>query len=288
MNVPKYIKRRCIGFFLCAVVALTALLGGCSDMDTQTHPDSDTDKSGLAGQYWEASSYTLDEINAKLHPVLYNYERVFKADDVSEDALHAYNVLLGYAERILGQEYYVYDYYYADWGELPFAWLIKIVPYEMARTAEEEERNYLYVDEPLSMFYYEDGSEVASTIEPYYMARKWYSDLEREMAESFPDYQLELRISELDNIYPDVLKERFTDISDYTYIINENFYDRSDEWEYGNIIDVMIPIGTEQSGAAEIFGQIKPILTDYCVTKVNIYTLTADDDADWVDSFTIP
>lgn len=133
MSVLKYVRRGYTFFFLCVVAALAAVLCGCSGSD------GDSDARGLAGQYWQSAAYTLDEIDAKFHPVLYNYERVFKPDDVSEDALHAYNVMLGYAEGILGQEYYVYDYYYADWTEPPNSWLIKVVPYDMARTAEDRQ-----------------------------------------------------------------------------------------------------------------------------------------------------
>lgn len=195
--------------FLCIAAVLFIMLCGCSASD------GDKDEQGLAGQYWQSASYTLDEIDAKFHPVLFNYERELKYDDVSEDALNAYNVMLGYAERILGREYYVYDYYYADWTEPPNSWLIKVVPYDMARTAEAEDRN-LYIDEPLSLFYDEGGSEVNSTIEPYFMERKWFADLEREMSESFPEYTLELAISAFEGIYPNILEERFDDISDYT------------------------------------------------------------------------
>lgn len=278
MNVLDNLRRRYTSLFLCAVAALAALLCGCSA--------GESDKTYPIGQYWESTVYTMDEINAKFHQTFYNDEREFKAEDISDDALHAYNVMLGYAERILGQEYYVYDYYYADWNDPPFSWVIKVVPYEMARTAEAEERS-LYFDEPLSLFYCENGSEVISTIEPYYMALKWDADFKRDMAESFPDYQLEVEISELECIYPNVLKERFDDISDYSYIINESFYDKIAEWEYGNIIGVIPPSDTKQKDAAKIFEQIKPILTRYCVTEVNIFTLTADDDVDWEEKFTL-
>ncbi len=278
MNDCKSLKRVYRSLFLCVIAAFSALLCGCSD--------GKTEKTGLTGQYWESASYTLDEINAKFHPTLYNDEREIKDADVSDDALRAYNVMLGYAERILGQEYYVYDYYYADLAEPPFSWVIKVAPYEMAETAEAEERG-LYFDEPLCLFYCEDGSEVNSTIEPYYMAQKWFADLERDMKESFPDYQIEDQITEFEAIYPNVLKERLDDKSDYSYLINESFYDRIAEWEYGNIIDVILPSNTKQSDAAMIFEQIKPILTRYCVTEVKIYTLTEDEDVVWEEKFTL-
>lgn len=261
---------------LCLLLYAAAMLCGCS---------ADR-KPGLAGQYWRSAEYTLDEINSKCHPTLYNDERIFKADDVSAEAVDAYNVLLGYAEKILGQEYYVYDYYYADWTAPPHSWLIKVIPYEMAKTAEDEGRG-LYIDEPLTLFYKEDGSEVNSTIEPYLMENKWFAELDREMSESFSEYETELEISEFEALYPNVLEEKFPDASDYTYIINEDFYDRSDEWEYGNIINVMLPAGTEQSGAAEVFERIKPTLIRYCVTEVRLFTLTEDEDLDWSESFLV-
>lgn len=273
-----------------AVVTLSVLLCGCSDHETGTGGSSGMSETfniyGTSKQYWRSASYSLNEINAKFHPTMFNDERELKADDVSDDALRAYNAMLGYAERVLGTEYYVYDYYYADWTEPPHSWLIKIVPYEMARTAESEGRG-LYFDEEISLFYDEDGSEVLSCLEPYYMEQKWFDDLEHEMAESFPDYQLELRISVFEGIYPNVLERRFDDTSDYTYIINESFYDKADDWEYGNIINVIIPSDTKQDSAAEIFERVKPLLTRYCVTEVNIFTLTEDKNVDWIENFTI-
>ena len=265
---------------LCIAAALFIMLCGCSNSE------SDTNKPSLTGQYWMSAEYTLDEINAKFHPVFFNYEREFKEEYVSEDALHAYNVMLGYAERIFDREYYVYDYYYADWTDPPHSWLIKIVPYDMARAAEEEDHN-LYITEPISLFYKEDGSEVLSTVEPYFMEQKWYADLEHELSENFPELTFELAISAFEGYYPNVLNERFDGFSDYTCVINNDFYGRADEFEYGNIIDVILPMETGKNEAAEIFEQIKPILIKYCVTEVRVFTLTEYEYIDLLEQFTV-
>lgn len=281
MKILKY------GLVLAA--ALSVLLCGCSaenDESSGLSEMSQTFNYGFSKEYWKSASYSMDDIKAKVHPALYYDKREFKPDDYSDDALRAYNSMLGYAEKIVGTEYYVYDYYYADWTDPPHSWVIKIVPYEMARRAESEERR-LYVDEPISLFYDEDGSEVTSCLEPYYMERKWFDDLSRELTESFPDYQLGLRISVFEGIYPNVLETRFDDPSDYTYIINESFYDRLDEWDYGNVIYVILPSGTEQDSAAEVFEQIKPLFMRYCVTAVDICTLSEDEYIGWEESFTI-
>ena len=272
--VLRYFGRGYICLLLCAVI----LLCGCS---AEKEPER-----GLPGQYWQSAAYTIDDINVKFHSVLYNDERIRKFDDMSEDALKAYNVLLGYAESVIGGDYYVYDYYYADWTDPPHSWLIKIVPYEMARTAESEGRE-LYIDEPITLFFKEDGSEVNSTIEPYLMEKKWFSELKNEMSESFPEYKVELAISEFEHLYPDILTEKFSDPSDYTYLINEEFYNKLSEWEYGNIIDIQLPAGTDQSGAAGAFERIKPTLTRYCVTQVRMFAVTDGEYSDWTDSFTI-
>lgn len=265
---------------LCIAAVMFIMLCGCSNSERNSG------KPDLPGQYWQSAEYTLDEINAKFHPVLFNYEREFKETDVSGDALHAYNVMLGYAERILGSEYYVYDYYFADWTEPPNSWVIKVVPYDMAGTAGEEDRN-LYITEPISLFYKEDGSEVKSTIEPYFMEQKWYADLEHELSENFPGYTLELEISAFEGLYPNILEERFDDVCDYSCVINGDFYDSLDDWEYGNIIDVLLPSGTEKSEMAEIFEQIKPILIKYCVTEACMFTLTEDEYIDLLERFTV-
>lgn len=300
MNVLAKVRRRYTSLLLLTTVVLSVLLCGCSANKNTSDESSLCD---FHGQYWKSTSYTFDEINAKFHPKYYNDERVLKADDISEDALNAYNAMLGYAEKILGQDYYVYDYYYADWTEPPKSWLIKVVPYEMARAAEAEGRDCLYTTEPLCLHYCEDGSEVISGIEPYYMARRWFDDLKRDMAESFPDYFVELEITEFEGIYPNVLKDKFPETDDYTYIINDSFYAKQGEWEYGNIINVMVPAGTKQSDAAVIFEQIKPLLRRYCVTEVYLFAPTtkevfdswaADEDKysvldnlDWEEQFTI-
>lgn len=276
------------GFGLVAAV-LSVLFCGCSAYKTDAGasfgaPEPFTH--GISKEYWKSTTYSMDDIKAKFHPTLFNDEREFKADDFSDDALRAYNSMLGYAERILGTEYYVYDYYYADWTDPPHSWLIKIVPYEMARTAESEDRK-LYIDEPICLFYDEGGDSMRSCLEPYLMEQKWFDDLSRELTESFPDYRTELRISVFQEIYPDVLETQFDDPSDYTYIINDSFYDRLDEWDYGNGIYVILPGDMGQDGAAEVFEQIKPLLTRYCVTDVDICTLTEEEYIDRVESFTI-
>lgn len=276
--------------------ALAVVFCGCSARKTDVsggvsgvYETSETsDIYGVSKQYWRSAAYTMEEINEKLHPTLYNSERDIKPDDVSGGALRAYNAMLGYAERILGTEYYVYDYYYADWTETR-SWVIKLIPYEMAETAESEGRG-LYAGEPVTMIFDEDGGEINSQLEPYYMERKWFAELKREMSESFPEYRLELNVSVFEGLYPNVLEERFDDFSDYTYVINDGFYDKADEWEYGNIISVELSRdinGEERLSAADVFERIKPLLTRYCVTEVNILTLSEDGDIDEAESFTI-
>lgn len=300
MNVFANTKRRLTSLILCAAVALSAALCGCSEQKS-------TSEDGTAAEpYWRSTSYTLNEIEAKAHPKFYNDERALRTADLSDDALHAYNVMLGYAENILGQDYYVYDYYYADWTDPPHSWVIKIIPYDLAEQAEAED-SIPWLDKIMALFYNEDGTEVISTIEPYYMARHWTQDLKRDVAKSFPDYRVELKISELDNIYPNVLTDNLVGICDYTYIINDSFYNKRDEWIYGNIINVITPAGTKQSDADAVFEQLKPILESYCVTEVYLYApttkeafdewaedegLTANDHTlsdclDWVEHYTV-
>ncbi|MGN0610150.1 MAG: hypothetical protein ACI4JI_00070 [Ruminiclostridium sp.] len=266
MNVFANNKRKIASLVLCAAVALSAALCGCSEQQ------STSDDSTVSEPYWKATTYTINEINAKSHPTFHNDERTLRPVDLSDDALHAYNVMLGYAENILGQDYYVYDYYFADWTDPPNSWIIKVIPYDIAEKAEAEDRSPSFSDEILSLFYKEDGTEINSTIEPYYMARHWMADLKRDVAKSFPDYHVELQISELDNIYPNVLTDNLVGICDYTYIINDGFYDKRDEWIYGNIINIIAPAGTKQSDSDNIFEQLKPILKSYCVTEVYLYT----------------
>ncbi len=277
MNRLKYV--------LVLAAALSVLLCGCSAMIGESSGNSEVSEMfthGISKEYWKSASYSMDDIKAKVHPTLYNDEREFKPDDYSDGALRAYNSMLGYAERIVGTEYYVYDYYYEDWTEPPYSWVIKIVPYEMERTAESEERK-LYFDEPITLFYKEDGSSVQSCLGSYLMEQKWFDDLSRELTESFPDYRTELRVSVFEVIYPNVLETQFDAPSDYTYIINDSFYDRHDERNHDNVICVILPSDMRQDSATEVFEQIKPLLTRYCVTDVDICTITED----WVESFTI-
>lgn len=195
-------------YVLVLAAALSVLLCGCSAKIGESSGISEISEPftyGISKEYWKSTSYSMDDIRAKVHPTLYNDEREFKPDDYSDDALRADNSMLGYAERIVGTEYYVYDYHYEDRTEPPYSWVIKIVPYEMARTAESENRR-LYIDEPITLFYKEDGSSVQSCLESYLMERKWFDDLSRELTESFPDYRTELRVSVFEVIYPNVLE----------------------------------------------------------------------------------
>lgn len=96
MNVLAKVRRRYTSLLLLTTVVLSVLLCGCSAAKTSSDEISLSD---FHGQYWKSTSYTFDEINAKFHPKYYNDERVIKADDISKDALNAYNSMLGYAEK---------------------------------------------------------------------------------------------------------------------------------------------------------------------------------------------
>lgn len=285
------IKQTCICILLCVV----GLLGGCrapSVPETENGSEREFTARQNHGfpltsekQYWKSAGYTLAEINAKFHPEFYNDEREFKPDDVSNDALTAYNIMLGYAENVIGKEYYVYDYYYADWTDPPHSWLIKIVPLDMAKAAEKA--GVLYFDQPLTMFCKEDGSEVNSTIEPYLMEKKWFAALSQQLSDSFPEYETELEISEFCALYPDILTEKFPDPSDYTYLINEEFYDKLPEWEYGNIVNIGLPEKTDKSGAAYVFEQLKPTLMRYCVSECRICEIDEDGYFELIETFAL-
>ncbi len=265
------------GMILFICVAIVLSIGGCKD-DNSVEEEKQQLK-----PYWNSTAYTLEEINQKFHSEFYNDEREFKSEDISDNALNAYNIALGYVENIFGQNYYIYDYYYADWTEPPYTWIVKIIPYEIALKAEKEGRTPGF-DEIMLMYYDEDGGCINSTIEPYFMARRWMADLKREMLEHFPQYSVQLKISELDNIYPDVLKTNFAGLADYSYIINDEFYYRLNEWQYGNFVSIIVPENTKQSDAVDIFAQMKPILEKYCITEAYFFAPESKEVFDeWVE-----
>lgn len=283
------------GLFAVAVALPVIMLCGCGE------------KSNLPDNiYWTPTSYSLSEIQEKYCRYKFDDERELEAKDITAEAVEKYNILLGYVETILNKDYYVYDFYYVYWVDPP-SWVIKVVPEDIVeRELNAEEVTNFYSDDILMLSYNEDGS-IESGIEPYYMAERYIGDLKNEFAEKYPDYGVEMSYSVLYEYYPVITEERIEDIDDYTCVINDSFYDNRDEWSYDNEINIIVPPGTPQEEAYNIYLETEPVLKKYCVTEVNIcapvdenarnqwaeeeYTHSNvhlyDDNADWVETFYI-
>lgn len=218
---------------------------------------------------WEPTEYTLEEL---MELALDNSALGSGAqdEDYTDDALEAYNIMLGYAENEAGvSEYKIYDFYYVHFDSHQ-SYVIKIVMDDEIQSAENDPELDVGDERIVTLTCDPDGSDVSSCIETHLMAKRWRSDLADEFSDSFPDYHTNFWYNSLDYFDTKVAGKNYTDRSDYTYYLEDDFYAQGGHEFYDISVNVIVPVGTDQSQAGTIFEEIKPLLRKYCVTDVQM------------------
>ncbi|MBR6107140.1 MAG: hypothetical protein IKQ39_03945 [Oscillospiraceae bacterium] len=224
-----------------------------------------------AGTSWEPTAYKADDL-PELMPENYTLPHTPDADDTSDEALRAYNLLLGYLENELHIEYQLCDYYYVDFDEIPHCYVIKVVP--DGEPPEFTKDVQAVPENAVMLSVYPDGSHAESGVVPHLMARKWTEDLRAELAKSHPDWHMNTWYLVLDHIVPPIAGYEYADIRDYHELLDGKLA------AAGNTdmcINLLLPPGTPESDADAVFAELEPLLKQYGVTEIRL--VTPKDDA---------
>ncbi len=220
---------------------------------------------------WKAANYQAADLKTLMLPD-FTDPTPPDADDVSEEALHAYNILLGYLENEISVSYQLCDYYYVDFDEIPKAYVIKVIP-DNEKPAELDSGNI--PENAVMLTCKKDGSNPQSGVVPHLMARQWTKDLQAELAKLYPDWHLNTWYLMPDNICPGIKSGQYADIRDYSEILK-----KIAESQYGcdMYINILLPAGTAESDAEHFMEAVKPLMQSYSVSNVT-FVAPANDDA---------
>lgn len=251
-----------LGFKAAAAVILPLMMFfGCS------HPFRRSDKK----QTWDPTSYSIEDIKSLASKA--NALDNIKDDDCTDEALKAYNIMLGYAENVADFEYKVYDFYHVDFPTVK-SYVVKLISSSDNEEIKDDEKLITSDYRIVMLNCNEDGTDVHSQIEPKLMARRWIEDLSAAVTAEYPDYHINGQYISLDHIVPHVSKESYSDRSDYTYFFKDDFYESGRYKKYSNGVNVIVPPDTPEGSAQKIYSELEYILRKYCVTSVNIYAPT--------------
>lgn len=245
-----------------AVILSIMILCGCSFR---------INRSSKRDQNWDPTSYSIEDIKSFASKV--NALDNIKDDDCTDEALNAYNIMLGYAENAADFEYKVYDFYHVDFPTVK-SYVVKLISSSDNEEIKDDEKLITSDYRIVMLTCNEDGTDVQSEIEPKLMARRWIEELSAAVTAEYPDYHINGQYISLDHIVPHVFKESYSDRSDYTYFFKNDFYESGDYKYYDNVINVIVPPDTPEESAQKIYSELEYILRKYCVTSVNIYAPT--------------
>lgn len=232
-------KRKLIAAALAAVTALS----GCTS-SRMYQPSEST----------PAASYSISEltdmVNAEGLRSKYFDDR--SEADMSDEALKAYNNMLGYAEEKLGgRAYKLYDFYKVDF-ETVKSYVVKIVLDEYKDSDDHD-------NAPIMISCDLDGSHIKSALSGFIYAREWTEQLGSEINALYPDYHLNTFYLQSEHL---VLS-----INDTTYdTAGIGNTELSGDWD----INLILPVGTSEEDFAKAYGDIKPVLDKYSVTELNV------------------
>lgn len=249
-----------LGFKAAAAVILPIImLCGCSFL---------FNRSSRRVPNWDSTSYSIEEIKSLASKV--NALDNINDDDCTDEALKAYNIMLGYAENAADFEYKVYDFYHVDFPTVK-SYVVKLISSSDNEEIKDNEKLTTSDCRIVMLTCSEDGTDVRSQIEPKLMARRWMKELSAAVTAEYPDYHVNGQYISLDYIVPHVFKESYSDRSDYTYFFKDDFYESGDYKHYDNVINVIVPPDTPEESAQKIYSELEYILRKYCVTSVGIY-----------------
>ncbi|MDE7390092.1 MAG: hypothetical protein K2M82_04035, partial [Lachnospiraceae bacterium] len=223
-----------------------------------TSEDDLTEKTG--------TSYTIDELLEKSLSKNNSLDNL-KDEDCTEEALYAYNKMIGYVENDLGLKYKIYDMYCSDISN-SYEYVIKIVLEQDVEDFEAEEKIDVG-DIRTQCLIYDKNGKIKSTVVAYIMGQKWREDVTAAMEKSFPQYHTNMCFVQLYNSdFHDITDNGYKDIYDYSYYYNLDEYNNADRVNYDNSVNVIAPVGTSEEDAEKIKEEVRTLLEQYCVTDI--------------------
>lgn len=226
---------------------------------------------------WDPASYSIDEIK-KLAAKVNGLDNV-KDDDCTDEAVKAYNVMLGYAENVAKFDYSVYDFYHVDFPDLK-SYVIKLIRSDDAEVIMDDEKLLPNDSRIVMMTCHENGTDVQSEIEPKLMARRWIEELSASVENEHADFHVNAQYISIDHIVPHVSEEKYSDRSDYTYFFKDDFYKSGKNKIYDNIVNIIVPPDMPEESVRYAYMELESILKKYCVTAVNFYAPNDDETFD--------
>ena len=236
---------------IAAALAGTLILTGCS-VTTSSDSSGASSVSASTSSEYIPKTYTLDELKAKINETGMTSE-TFKDNtdaDFSEEAVEAYNELLAYAEKVLGNDDYKLFDFYSDIQLKKY--VVKIVLNEYRNGKDTENAPILL---------YKKGGEINSCLEGFLYAREWTEQLRKELTDAVPAYcHLNTMFLASDQIA--------VGSGDMTYDLSEiGNIKPSGKWR----INLILKPGTSKLDFDVTFETIKPILDKYGVTELNVF-----------------
>ena len=241
---------------IAAVLAASMLLTGCS-----LSTSSDSSGTSSVSSSYSATSYTLDELKAKINEegLRSQFYDERKEDSFTDEAVKAYNAMLGYAEKVLGNDdYKLFDMYYVDSTN---DYVVKIVTNEYRNSKDTE-------NAPRMLSCDKNGENIRSMIEGFLYSREWTKQLSREVNEALPE-QCHLNTYYLsgDNIA--------ITAGDRTYDLSGIGVSKpSGDWK----INLIFKPGTSKADFEKNYTVLKPVLDKYGVNELNVL-VPKDNDA---------
>ena len=236
---------------IAAALAGSLILTGCS-ATTSSDSSGASSLSASSSSEYIPKNYTLDELKAKINETGMISE-TFKDNtdaDFSEEAVKAYNELLAYAEKVLGNDdYKLFDFYYSTQIK---DYAVKIVLNEYRNGNDTENAPILL---------YKKGGEINSCLEGFLYAREWTKKLQQEINDAVPEYyHLNTLLLNADHIT--------VGSGDMTYDLSGiGNVKPSGDWR----INLILKPGTAKEDFERNYEYLKPILDRYGVTMLNIF-----------------
>ena len=221
----------------------------------------------------EPSRYTLKDMIANGAPD-HNMKKCAACvhqctENCTKEALRAYNRMLIYLDS-LQISYKIYDFYYVSQFE---NYILKVILSDWILEYQRDKTQNQRGAEPfiLMLSCKKDGTNMESTVIPFLMARKMQEDIKEEFKIHFPDYHINFFYLNLDVVNSSVNKYGLEDKENYhLYYQNSRLY--------SNVLNIVVPVGTQIEDADSIYEQVKPLLIKYHITQVNILA-TPDENA---------
>lgn len=233
---------------IAAVLAASMLLTGCS-----LTTSSDSSGTSSVSSSYSAASYTLDDLKAKLNED--GMQSQFLKDrtdrDFTDEAVKAYNEMLGYAENVLGNnDYKLFDMYFV---ESTNDYVAKIVLNEYKNSKDTE-------NAPIMLSCNKNGENLRSMLEGFLYSREWTKKLSQEVNDSVPDHcHLNTYYLSGDNIA--------ISPGNKTYDLSGVGNSKPDgDWKINLILDP----GTSKADFENIYPKLKPVLDKYGANELNV------------------